>query len=45
MRESEPCDWHALTSEHCLQQLHSSDAGLNSAQATERLNEYGLNQL
>lgn len=45
MRESEPCDWHALTSEHCLQQLHSSDAGLNSAQATERLNEYGFNQL
>jgi len=45
MREPEPCDWHALTSEHSLQQLHSSDAGLTSAQAAERLQEYGLNQL
>ena len=45
MREPEPCDWHALTSEHSLQQLHSSDAGLTSAQAAERLQEHGLNQL
>ncbi len=45
MREPEPCDWHALTSEHSLQQLHSSDVGLTSAQAAERLQEYGLNQL
>ena len=45
MREPEPCDWHALTSEHSLQQLHSSDAGLTSAQASERLQKHGLNQL
>lgn len=45
MREPEPCDWHALTREHSLQQLHSSDVGLSSAQAAERLQEYGLNQL
>jgi magnesium-transporting ATPase (P-type) len=45
MREPEPCDWHALTSEHSLQQLHSSDVGLSSAQAAERLRDYGLNQL
>ena len=45
MREPDSSDWHALTSEHSLQQLHSSDAGLTSAQATERLQEHGLNQL
>lgn len=45
MREPEPCDWHALTREHSLQQLHSSDVGLSSAQAAERLQDYGLNQL
>lgn len=36
MREPDSSDWHALTSDS-LQQLHSSDAGLTSAQATERL--------
>jgi len=45
MREPAPCDWHALTREHSLQQLHSSDVGLSSAQAAERLRDYGLNQL
>lgn len=37
--------WHQLTTEACAQQLHSSLAGLSSAEAAARLQQYGPNQL
>lgn len=45
MSESDSRDWHAQAAEHSLQQLRSGSAGLDSEQATVRLQEYGLNQL
>ena len=37
--------WHQLTTEACAQHLQSSLAGLSSAEAAARLQQYGPNQL
>jgi magnesium-transporting ATPase (P-type) len=37
--------WHALPPEQVLQSLHSSDAGLGTAEARERLQRHGPNRL
>lgn len=40
-----PPNWHALTVAEVRQQLGSQDEGLSAAEATERLAQYGPNQL
>ena len=42
---SQQSDWHAATAEATLKQLHSDPAGLASATAVARLEEYGRNEL
>lgn len=37
--------WHNLTAEEALKRLDSSSSGLSHQQATERLHQYGLNEL
>ncbi len=37
--------WHALKADEALNKLNTSKAGLTSAEAAERLNKYGFNQL
>jgi magnesium-transporting ATPase (P-type) len=37
--------WHALSSEETLKLLQSSEAGLSTAEAEKRLQEYGRNAL
>ena len=37
--------WHTLEPQNTLSQLESSERGLSSAQASERLQQYGPNQL
>ncbi|WP_027896770.1 cation-transporting P-type ATPase [Zestomonas thermotolerans] len=40
-----PRDWHALPVEHALAALDSSQAGLSTAEASERLARHGANRL
>ncbi|WP_018294376.1 cation-translocating P-type ATPase [Mariprofundus ferrooxydans] len=40
-----PVNWHSLTPDEALQQLHSSAAGLTATEAQKRLADYGPNTL
>ncbi len=46
MREqTRVADWHALPTDAVLTQLHTTAAGLDSGQASERLQQQGSNAL
>ena len=44
-KQSRVADWHALPTEAVLTQLHTTAAGLDSSQASERLQQQGPNAL
>ncbi len=45
MQQSAEKSWHNESAENCLNNLSSSERGLNDAAVTERRKQYGLNQL
>lgn len=45
MSTAKPRDWHAESSQQCLDALHSHCAGLDSAEAQRRLEQHGANRL
>ncbi|WP_298188503.1 cation-transporting P-type ATPase [uncultured Pseudomonas sp.] len=45
MQEPSGQTWHALSGQQCLQQLNSSVQGLSTADALQRRNQHGPNQL
>jgi len=45
VKKTEPSDWHSLPAQAVLEHLKVHESGLTSAEAAERLAQYGPNQL